>query len=186
MCSICDGARHDDVLFDLHRDVTTHGWALQGVSGSPPHELDWVYSIGLVGFEHPELIVAGAGMIELGAVVLHALGERIRGGSRFDAGDEVPFPPGPVTFGSVHPAHIERGLVASWVNYYGSLGGELPPVDFLQVILPERRCSCAFSHEAPLLSDPSARLDRPPPRRRPTDRLPSYRRPTARRRARRR
>ena len=171
---MCEGASLDEVLFGIHHKVTTRGWALQAVGGDPPDGADWVYTIGLSGFDHPELLVVGEGVVKVAGVVLNDLGERIRAGDRFDVGDEVPFPSGPVTFGLVHSAHIARGLVAMWPNYYGRVGGELPPVEFLQVVLPDIECSCGRVHGTPLLSDPSVRVGRAS-RRQPMDRLPSYR-----------
>lgn len=157
MCIMCEGASHDDVLFNLHGHVLRRGWALQAVFGKPPDGPGWVYSIGLAAtFDHPELVFVGMDL-EVGASVINELGELIRSGSQFDDGDEVELPGGTVTFAEIHPVHIERGLVASWVNYYGSLGRGLPPVCFLQVVLPERGCSCGEVHVTPLLADPSVR-----------------------------
>ncbi|MCD9624241.1 DUF4262 domain-containing protein [Rhabdothermincola salaria] len=154
MCIMCEGASHDDVLFNLHGHVLRHGWVLQAVWGEPPDRPGFVYSIGLsAGFDHPELVVVGYDT-RVGGAVINELGESVRLGRRFQAGDHADLEGGRVTFGTVHPVHLERGLVASWVNYYGSLG-ELPPVEFLQVILPPLPCSCGESHTTPLLAEPS-------------------------------
>jgi hypothetical protein len=186
MCSICDGASHDDVLAFIHHHVRVHGWALQGVIDEPPDQPGWTYSIGLaLSFGHPELVVVGGGM-EVGGSVINDLGERIRRGRRFRVGDEVAFPPGPVTFAPVHPIHLERGLMASWQRYTELDRRPVPPLDALQVVLPELECSCGVVHETPLLADPAVCLVGGPSRRRPTDRLPSYRPATARRGRRRR
>ena len=57
---MCDGASPDEVLLATHAGVVRCGWAIQGVVGHDPHEVDWLYSVGLSeGFGHPELVVVG-------------------------------------------------------------------------------------------------------------------------------
>lgn len=154
MCIMCDGASHDDLLFALHGHVLRRGWALQAVMGPSPERPGFVYSIGLTaGFDHPELVVVGFDT-GLGGSVINEVGEMIRSGRRFAVGEVAQLTGGTVTFGAVHPVHLERGLVASWVRYYGSLG-QIPPLDVLQVILPPLSCSCGETHEIPRLADPS-------------------------------
>ncbi len=171
---MCDGASADEVLSEIHRKVTLHGWAIQGVSGDPPDGDDWVYTIGLVEYGHPELVVVGVGMVPAGARILDQLGEGISSNLRFTPGDEVTLPAGRVRFGAVDPNHIERGLVNMWANYYADRGGTPPQLEVVQVIPPPLDCSCGLTHASPLLSDPSVRVGKAS-RRRPMDHLPSYR-----------
>lgn len=86
-------------LFDQYdawqRDtIRCHGWALQAVLGDedgPP----FVYTVGLAGFDHPELIVFATTQAT-GATVLNELGERVRAGGRLQAGERVELASGAV------------------------------------------------------------------------------------------
>lgn len=70
------------------------GWALQAVSGddeSPP----FVYTVGLTGFHHPELILFATSQATA-ATVLNDLGELVRGGRVLGPGERVPLRSGDV------------------------------------------------------------------------------------------
>lgn len=67
--------------------IKRHGWALQAVLGeedSPP----FVYTVGLTGFGHPELILFATGQATA-ATVLNDLGELVRAGRVLGAGERV-------------------------------------------------------------------------------------------------
>ena len=148
MCILCDGATHDEALFDLHGRVLRHGWALQGVesgTGTP----GWIYTVGLSPrFGHAELVVVG-GDLPRAAELLNGLGAAIASGARFTPGDRISTPLGDVDVDVVHPAHVERGLVAVCEEYSESLGLPLPELEVLQVVPVEA--------VAPRLRDPDAR-----------------------------
>jgi len=75
--------------------IRTHGWALQAVLGDaegPP----FVYTVGLSGFGHPELIVFAVGHATA-ARLLNRLGEYVRRGGRLGPGDTVGLPEGLVS-----------------------------------------------------------------------------------------
>jgi hypothetical protein len=79
--------------------IRTHGWALQAVLGtcdiddgdSPP----FVYTVGLSGFAHAELILFATSQATA-ATVLNDLGELVRSGRRLHAGEKVRIPSGTV------------------------------------------------------------------------------------------
>jgi Domain of unknown function (DUF4262) len=79
----------DEVDERVQADIARHGWHVVLV----PPEADspgWAHSIGLwERFEHPELLVFGSEPRQLGAL-LNALGERVRGGRCFSAGELAP------------------------------------------------------------------------------------------------
>jgi hypothetical protein len=130
MCLMCEGNDRDDVLFHLDARIARFGWVCQAVTGHRPPALDWVYTIGLAGgFQHPELVVLGD--VESGSRALNELGEKIRSGRRFTAGDRIRLSSGGVTLGRVHPDHVAGGLVAMWADYYGSIGPPFPEPDVL-------------------------------------------------------
>ncbi len=159
MCIMCEGADRDDVLFGLDATVARCGWACQAVEGHDPPDLDWVYTIGLAGgFDHPEFVVLGD--IPSGALLLNELGSMVRGGRRFGPGDRVRSASGDVTLGAVHPDHIANGLIAMWVDYYGSLGPPFPEPAVLQVRRRDPACCVDHQDTLPLLSDPKAELVR--------------------------
>ena len=67
--------------------IRRHGWALQAVLGdeeSPP----FVYTVGLSGFAHAELILFATSQATA-ASVLNELGELVRSGRRLEAGEKV-------------------------------------------------------------------------------------------------
>ncbi|MQA11483.1 MAG: DUF4262 domain-containing protein [Pseudonocardiaceae bacterium] len=72
------------------RDVIrTYGWAIQYVLGDedgPP----FAYTVGLSGFDHPELIAFGLGQ-QNSAALLNDLGERVRAGETLRHGQLVSF-----------------------------------------------------------------------------------------------
>lgn len=148
MCDICDGWTYEEVFDDLHCRVRHFGWALQGVEASPP----WVYTIGLTErFDHPELVIVGM-EIPMAMYALNALGTMIATGERLEPGRSgVSVAEVEVAFGSVHPVHIEAGLVGMWEGYYEGRPGVPPPLEVVQVLpLPGRRFP---------LDDPHIRLD---------------------------
>lgn len=72
--------------------IHQHGWALQGVGGDDctlhngmVTPADWMYTIGMFMFDHPEFIITGLDSERAGGL-LNDLGERVRAGERFDDG----------------------------------------------------------------------------------------------------
>jgi hypothetical protein len=78
----------DEIDLRVRGDIERHGWHVVIV----PPESDspgWAHTIGLFErYQHPELLVFGSEPRQLGALV-NALGERVRGGRRFAAGEEA-------------------------------------------------------------------------------------------------
>ena len=78
----------DEIDLRVRSDIERHGWHVVIVppeDGSP----GWAHSIGLLErYRHPELLVFGSEPQKLGALV-NALGERVRGGQRFAAGEDA-------------------------------------------------------------------------------------------------
>jgi hypothetical protein len=78
----------DEIDLRVRADIERHGWHVVIV----PPEKDspgWAHTIGLCErYQHPELLVFGSEPRQLG-VLLNALGERVRGGKRFAAGDDA-------------------------------------------------------------------------------------------------
>jgi hypothetical protein len=110
--------------------IRRYGWALQAVLAdeeSPP----FVYTVGLTGFGHPELILFATSH-NTAAVVLNELGEMVRAGRRFGACEQVTVSPG-----RVHLLDLPRS--DSWLFGANDLyrrPGE-PPVPALLVVPDE-------------------------------------------------
>lgn len=149
---MCDGASRDEVLFARHATIERYGWALVAVGDSPP-TADWIYTIGLAPRGHPELVIVGHEQAVAGAL-LNELGERIRDGERFQAGDSTMAGHVQVGFVAVDPAHIERGLLNAWLDYYGALGPPHPDLHALQVVLPDGQHCHTHQTSQPLLDTP--------------------------------
>ncbi|MBN9098810.1 MULTISPECIES: DUF4262 domain-containing protein [unclassified Pseudonocardia] len=80
--------------------IRRHGWALQAVLGTYDIDGDgeappFVYTVGLSGFAHPELILFATSQATA-ATVLNDLGEVVRSGRRLRAGEKVRIPSGEV------------------------------------------------------------------------------------------
>jgi hypothetical protein len=107
--------------------IRTHGWALQPVPGDedgPPY----VYTVGLSGFGHPELILFATAPA-VAATVLNDLGELVRLGRGLAAGERVR-----LRSGDVHLLAFPQS--ADWLfaanDLYRAPGG--PPVPALLVV----------------------------------------------------
>jgi hypothetical protein len=107
--------------------IRTHGWALQPVPGDedgPPY----VYTVGLSGFGHPELILFATAPA-VAATVLNDLGELVRLGRGLAAGERIR-----LRSGDVHLLAFPQS--ADWLfaanDLYRAPGG--PPVPALLVV----------------------------------------------------
>ncbi|WP_344427839.1 DUF4262 domain-containing protein [Pseudonocardia ailaonensis] len=110
--------------------IRRFGWALQAVEGDaegPP----FVYTVGLSGFEHPELIVFAVSQTAAGRL-LNRLGEYVRSGGRLGPGDTVGLPEGRVSLLSFPDA---AGWLLGAQRLYRVDGG--PPVAALLVVPDE-------------------------------------------------
>ena len=107
--------------------IRRHGWALQAVLGDeygPP----FVYTVGLSGFGHPELILFATSQATA-ATVLNDLGELVRAGRALAAGELVH-----LHSGDVHLLTFPES--ADWLfaanDLYRAPGG--PPIPALLVV----------------------------------------------------
>lgn len=110
--------------------IRTYGWALQAVLGDtdcPP----FVYTVGLSGFGHPELILFATSQATA-ATVLNDLGELVRAGAVLAAGDAVVLRSGRVHL-LAFPDSADWLLAAE--TLYRRPGG--PPVPALLVVPDE-------------------------------------------------
>jgi hypothetical protein len=107
--------------------IRRHGWALQAVLGDedgPP----FVYTVGLAGFDHPELILFATAQ-GVGGQLLNELGELVRAGRLLTAGERVKTPTGDVHLLAFPES--EHWLFAA-EDLYRAPGG--PPVPALLVV----------------------------------------------------
>lgn len=138
------------MLADLRRRIDEHGWAVEAIGDqcSVPgccssylrlarEFADFGYTVGLSRFHgHPELIITGIPQMET-VHPLNLLGERVRAGEQFAAGDLVE---GlfacrcPVALVDVDPQESVRHLVAA-NQLYRNPGA--PPVRALQLVWPD-------------------------------------------------
>ena len=107
--------------------IRHHGWALHPVPGDedgPPY----IYTVGLSGFGHPELILFATAPT-VAATVLNDLGELVRLGRGLAAGERIP-----LRCGDVHLITFPES--ADWLfaanDLYRGPGG--PPVPALLVV----------------------------------------------------
>ncbi len=146
MCDACDAGIGDDPVqvrqwLDQqdawYRDTIRRvGWAIQHVDADRSATA-FAYTVGLAGFEHPEIVVFGLGPSRA-ATLLNYLGELVRSGAVLPDGAEVPVLAGagvgPVRmFALPHPGAVI--LTANRV-YARAPWESLPAV---QAVYPDRR-----------------------------------------------
>ena len=132
MCIRCEGADDDDVRFIIHGNILRFGWHVVAVVAERVSR-SWAYTIGIAGFDHPEFAVVGLEAQEAG-LLLNALGESVRAGRRFLAGETVAVLGRRCRIGEVDPYHYEAGTFVEWDDYYRALGPPYPEVKRLEVI----------------------------------------------------
>jgi Domain of unknown function (DUF4262) len=138
MCMRCEGADDDDVRFAIHANILRYGWHVTAVVADRVSR-SWAYTIGLAGLGHPEFSVVGQ-EAEDACVLVNALGESVRAGRRFEAGETVVVSGVRWLIGEVHPFHYEAGTFVEWDDYYRALGPPHPEAKVLEVI-PEGACA---------------------------------------------
>ena len=120
----------DEVVQKTMDHITTHGWAVTGVFGDEAWA-SFSYSTGLTNFSHPELVVTGL-PVNLAGIVINLVGERIRSGAVFTAGDqvnEVFDDDYPAAFITARTRDTERPLALSNLIY--------PRCSALQIVWPD-------------------------------------------------
>ena len=158
----------DEYLFDIHSKVEQHGFTIQYVFGEGL-DPSWGYTIGLLAYGHPEVIVFGLDS-QSTAQALHWLFDEITAGISRPVGRETEqalgAPALPVRLLPVPDAHwdcIEDRLCIA-VEYYDALGWDRSKLRALQLVWAtpsghfpwQSECSDRFRRLQPLL-DPGAR-----------------------------
>ena len=122
----------------VQADIARFGWHLVMIPPAPDSP-GWVHTIGLAGqLGHPELIVFGNDFTVL-CPLLNALGERVRGGARLEAGSALDgvVEGFPIAFREVAPKwvepflgnaawHYRRERVAALQCFWPDAGGRFP------------------------------------------------------------
>ncbi|RZQ64981.1 DUF4262 domain-containing protein [Amycolatopsis suaedae] len=114
--------------------IRRYGWAIEYVYGSQRSGPPFGYTVGLSGYEHPELILFGWGTANTG-YMLNELGARIREGDRMYDGRIVAFEEGVHRALLIEVPDSATHLVAA--NRVYREPGE-PPVPALQVVTDDR------------------------------------------------
>ena len=141
MCVLCgEGKTIDDWLEGVHDAIARRGFAVVPVEAG---EGSWGYTIGLLdGVGHPELVVVDPDVGHAGGVLVEA-GARVLAGERISPESPVEMCGGRLEVVTVHPFHVDRGLLNGWLQYYDAAGRwDLEP-EAVQVLVPDGRyCDC--------------------------------------------
>ncbi|HVJ96808.1 MAG TPA: DUF4262 domain-containing protein [Acidimicrobiia bacterium] len=161
MCRICDGEDPEDLMQEDAARIAFYGYTMQAV-GDDEHA-PWVYTVGLLdGFDHPELIIAGASLKTSGRI-LAAMADAVTEGFTYDVGDSITVGGNTISFGAVHEVQYGLSTFATWHNLRDEGVLKAERLEALQIVLgPSYFCSCHQSTQ-PILSDPEARVGGPPP-----------------------
>ncbi|HVA75920.1 MAG TPA: DUF4262 domain-containing protein [Acidimicrobiales bacterium] len=136
MCAICDGQSEEDFLTNVYRHVADRGFTVMAV-GKTMEGVGWAYTIGLiVGYDHPELVVAGKNLREA-VGVLQTLGACVTVGDRLDTAVQHGLTGTAIGVVPVHQCHLDRGLMAYWERYYDSLARFDVKLRAVQIVLPD-------------------------------------------------
>lgn len=144
MCDMCDGKTLGEHLLEMHLRIAANGWYLMLVEGNGPMP-PWGYTVGLSdGFRHPELLMVGAELETMAALLNSFAQAVVDGEERYAVGDEIVFTEHrSVHVGEVHPVHAESNLLNGWDRYYRSMGHPMPDLEVVQLILDDGWfCSC--------------------------------------------
>ena len=152
MCDICNGKTIGEYLDGQRDTLAQYGWSIQAVGFGEDEDgaLPWAYTIGLAaGFGHPELVVCGHD-IRLAAQLLNGMGDDVRAGTLFAAGEVEERLGRTIRLRAVHRSHFHRTRrFAGWIEYYDTFGPP-PTAQAIQLVLPDG-CAC---HRQPDLSLP--------------------------------
>lgn len=141
---MCDCPTDDDLFRAIDQQIDAGHWYRIGVGfGEDPSPTPWTYTIGLTElFGHPELCIVGMCCWTCSSELLSAVSERVRTGALFGRS------PLPVVVGDrrgdvevatrpVHPVALETSWFAVWRRYYGSKPWAPPPLEVVQIVLPD-------------------------------------------------
>lgn len=114
--------------------VRRYGWAVRYIFGDVGDVPPFAYTIGLYGFDHPELVLFGADY-DTSVNVLNWVGERVRAGGRIEPGELLTFDDWP------HRLHVltvpnPGEIVLSANRFYGRSRDESVPA--LQLVWDDR------------------------------------------------
>ncbi|MEV6827137.1 DUF4262 domain-containing protein [Amycolatopsis sp. NPDC051102] len=94
MCRLCDNPDRPGYLERLREGVADRGWLVQGVEGAGPYP-PWAYTIGLSGYDLPELVVTGL-PVRPAAGLLNGVAAHVLHASPPSPGERIPLQDGPL------------------------------------------------------------------------------------------
>lgn len=121
MCSICDGATHEEVLTETRERIERFGFTMLGIEPNPDHP-PWVYTVGLVErHNHPEIGVLGL-PVEQGFDVLDVVARDVLSGGRYAPGDVVVVGPMRFHVDELDDRVVAGDMMAQWHTFYAWRG----------------------------------------------------------------
>jgi hypothetical protein len=131
---MCEGKTLEEMLDRRAGLIRTDGFFPIAVEDRRP----WAYTIGLAETQdHPELLMAGEDLQYVGHLI-GVLGDRVIRGETFEPGDVTTEHGHDLEFRSVHPVHLNHGLLNAWFLQYGRTP-EIPVLDVVQVVFRDDR-----------------------------------------------
>jgi Domain of unknown function (DUF4262) len=137
MCILCDGGTVDDLLDIVEEEIDDQGYSVMPVGdGRGP---GWAYTIGLTeSFGQPELVMTNA-KPSFAATAFAAMAGLAAAGEGLDTCDSVDLAGATFRFCTIHPWHVEHGLLNVWAAYYTRRGDE-PVLRVRQVYTDDFAC----------------------------------------------
>jgi hypothetical protein len=139
MCVICDGVTPEDFLVDQRQRIEHHGFTMVAVERDVDHPA-WLYTIGLVEHDHPELAVVGMPLV-VAADLVGGLARLVVDGDELAAGDtvEVSDVAGTGLPLDIHLQAVDHRLwqgpmFSAWHGYYEWLGAAIPAPEALELV----------------------------------------------------
>ena len=139
MCVICEGASPQEIHAGQRERIERYGFTMLYVEPDDDHPL-WLYTIGLVEHDHPELAVMGL-PAEVAGDIVGELARHVVDGHDFLADDTLSLfdVAGTGQALDVHLQAVDHRLwngdmFAGWYRYYEWLGVPMPEPDALELV----------------------------------------------------
>ena len=121
MCSICDGATHEEVLTETSERIERFGFTMLGIEPNPDKP-SGLYTVGLVErHNHPEIGVLGL-PVQRGFSVLDAVAQWVLGGERLSPGTDVVVGAARFHVDELDDRVVAGEMMAQWHDYYAWQG----------------------------------------------------------------
>lgn len=113
MCHLCNGTPLDHLILDLRDRMQRYGWTSLWVEPDPPTP-SLSYTMGLIAFGHPELVLSGASSDQALEVLTEVADRVVAGAPPLLPGTTIEAAAATFLVVDVDPGRLAAGLLAWW------------------------------------------------------------------------